>query len=108
MCAKGVVSHELSGDFLSQFGLKTSFNVDCRKLLLFSRFVRSKFCHLAFKIRSLGIRLRTYRHILACGHRHSASHKARDSRYQHVFVCGVGGGHPNDEARDRHDSVVRP
>ena len=53
------MSHELPGDLLRQFRLKSSFNVNIRKLLLFSGFVRSKFCHLAFEIGSLGIRLRT-------------------------------------------------
>lgn len=54
MWAQRVVSHELPGDLFRQFKLKPSFNVDSRKPLLSSRFVRSKFCHLAFEIGSLG------------------------------------------------------
>jgi hypothetical protein len=54
MWAQRVVSHELPRDLLRQFRLKPSFNVASRTLLLSSGFVRSKFCHLAFEIGSLG------------------------------------------------------
>ena len=58
-------------------------------LLLFSGFVRSKFCHLALEIRTLGIRLRTDGHVLACRHRHGTRHQARNAGDQHLAAPGT-------------------
>src|SRR5262249_31822678 len=50
---------------------------------------------------------RADRHVLPRGHRHGAGHESRGSRDQHARGAGVGRGHTQDQARGRHNAVIR-
>ena len=107
MRAERIVGHELLGDLLRERGIQATTDVDRRQLLSLARVVRLSSVRSRSSVSLLGVRLRADRDVLSGGHRHGPRDQAGDPGDQYVAVTRFRGGDPHDQARRRHDAVVR-
>lgn len=101
-----VVRHELARDIQSQVFVKTTLDVEGRKLCVLLHGVICQLCLLAGEICLFGIGLRTDRDVLARRHRHGSSNEARDARNKNGLGARPCGSYAQDKARCGNNSVI--
>ena len=103
---EGVTRHQLLSHRTRQCRLHATFDVNQGQFPDLAFRVPRQFPSLEVEVGALGIRLRADRHVLAGRHGERARREASDAGHQDVNPRPMSGGHADDEARRRHDSVV--
>ena len=77
--------HQLGSDAGGQLCIESTLDVDSRQFRLLMHGISSQLLALPIQIGAFGIGLRTHRNIFAGSHRHGASHKTGNTRYQNAL-----------------------
>ncbi len=101
-----IVRGELICDLLRKHTVQPATDIDIDEFVALAMRIGRELVLFEFAFGLLGVRLRTHRHILACGHRQRASDKAGDTCNQHAAARSLGTGYADNEARGRQNAIV--
>jgi hypothetical protein len=104
--AERVFVHQLAGDLIGQFNIKSARHIDGGQLGALVFGIGGQLLTLPIQVGALGVGLGTDRNIFARGHRHRARHQAGHAGDQHAAAAGISGGHAHDQTGGGDDAVI--
>ncbi len=99
---------QLLGHASGERPIEATTFVDLGELIELVLRVTVELARLLFNVGELGVALRAHRAVFACGHGQRSGDDRCAPGHEHLRPARARRGHPDEEARGRHDAVLCP